>query len=82
MNLRGDGDVRKEGVVPAHEGAAALKVFDDVEDLLALSLPHHAPYVEQGGNVLLPVGRKDAERKRGRLVLMEIRSVWCRQRLP
>lgn len=79
MHLRGDGDVGKEGVVPAHEGIAALEVFDDVEDLLALCLPHHPPYVQQGGDVLLPVGRKDTGRKGGRRVLMEIGSVWCRQ---
>lgn len=79
VHLRGDGDVGKEGVVPAHEGIAALKVFDDVEDLLALCLPHHPPYVQQGGDVLLPVGRKDTGRKGGRRVLMEFGSVWCRQ---
>lgn len=81
VHLRGDGDVGKEGVVPAHEGIAAFKVFDNVEDLLALRLPHHPPNVQQGGDVLLPVGRKDTGRKGGRRVLMEIGSVWCRQRL-
>lgn len=80
VHLWGDGDVGKEGVVPAHEGAAAFKVFDDVEDLLALRLPHHPSYVEQGGDVLLPVWRKDTGRKGGRRVLMEIGSVWCRQK--
>lgn len=68
-------------MVPAHEGTATFKVFDDVEDLLALCLPHHPSYVQQGGDVLLPVGRKDAGRKRGRLVLMEIRFVCVCQRL-
>jgi len=46
VHLRGDGDVREEGAIPAHQGAAALKVFDDVEDLLALSLPHHPSYIQ------------------------------------
>lgn len=82
MHLRGDGDVRKEGVVPAHEGTAAFKVFDDVEDLLALRLPHHPTYIQQGGDMLLPVGWKDAKRKKSRQVSAEIESAWCRQRLP
>lgn len=65
VHLRGDGDVGKEGVVPAHEGIAAFKVFDDVEDLLALRLPHHTPNVQQGGDMLLPVGRKDTGKEGG-----------------
>lgn len=81
VHFWGDGNVGKEGVVPAHEGTATFKVFDDVEDLLALCLPHHPSYVQQGGDVLLPVGRKDAGRKRGRLVLMEIGFVCVCQRL-
>lgn len=58
MHLGRDGDVGKEGVVPAHENAATFKVFDNVEDLLALRLPHHPTYVQQGGDMLLPVGRR------------------------
>lgn len=50
-------------MVPAHEVTTAFKVFDDVEDLLALRLPHHPPYVEQGGDMLLPVERKDIRRR-------------------
>lgn len=59
-----DGDVGKESVVPAHENAATFKVFDDVEDLLALCLAHHPTYVEQGGDMLLPVGSRHAKRKK------------------
>lgn len=68
-------------MVPAHDGTAAFKVFDNVEDLLALRLPHHPTYIQQGGDMLLPVGRKDAKRKKSRQVSTEIESVWCRQRL-
>ena len=68
VHVRRDGDVGEEGVVPAHEGRAAAKVFDDVEDLLTLGLPHHAPHVQQGGDVLLPVGGEGGgvERREGR----------------
>lgn len=62
-------------MVPAHERISAFKVSDNVEDLLALRLPHHPTYVEQGGNVLLPAGRKDTGRKRGRRVLVGTGSV-------
>ena len=55
-------------MVSAHQDAAALKVFHDVEDLLTLCLPHHSAYVQQGGDVFLPVGRKDTGRMRGRRV--------------
>lgn len=55
-------------MVPAHEGAAAFKVFDNVEDLLSLRLPHHPSYVQQGGDVSLPVGKKDTERKENRRI--------------
>lgn len=58
MHLGRSGDVRKEGVVPAHENAAAFKVFDDVKDLLALRLPRHPTNVQQGGDMFLPVGKK------------------------
>lgn len=61
MHLRGDGDVGKEGLVPAHEDTTAFKVFDDVEDLLALCLPHHPSYVQQSRDVLLPVRRQEEE---------------------
>lgn len=61
MHLRGDGDVGEDGMVPAQEGTTAFKVFDNVEDLLALCLPHHPSYVQQSRNVLLPVGRKEEE---------------------
>lgn len=64
VHLGRDGDVGKEGVVPAHENTATFKVLDDVEDLLALRLSHHPAYVQQGGDMLLPVGRRDAKRKR------------------
>lgn len=63
VHLWRDGDVSKKGVVPAHEDTAAFKVFDDVEDLLALRLPHHPTYVQQGGDVLFPVERKDIWRR-------------------
>lgn len=76
MHLRRDGDVGKEGVVPAHENAVAFKVFDDVEDLLALRLPHHPANVQQGGDVLLPVGRTDAKRKKSTKVLADAESFW------
>lgn len=62
MHLRRDGDVREEGVVTAHKGSAALKVFDNVQDLLALGLAHHPPHIQQGGDVLLPIGRRRGER--------------------
>lgn len=82
VHLRGNGNVWEEGAVPTHQRAAALKVFNDVEDLLALGLPHHPSYVQQGGDVLLPVGRKDEERKRGetgvngnRVCLVSLKSV-------
>lgn len=79
MHLGRDGDVGKEGVVPAHENAATFKVLDDVEDLLALRLPHHPAYVQQGGDMLLPVGRRDAKRKRSTKVLADAGSLWrCR----
>lgn len=68
-------------MVPAHEYTAAFKVFDNVENLLALCLPHHPSHIQEGGYMFLPVGRKDAGRKRGRRVLMEIGFIWCRQRL-
>lgn len=71
MHLGRDGDVGKEGVVPAHENAATFKVLDDVEDLLALRLPHHSTYVQQGGDMLLPVGSRDAKRKRSTKVLAD-----------
>lgn len=64
VHLGCNGDVGKEGVVPAHENAATFKVFDDVEDLLALRLPHHSTNIQQGGDVLLPVGNTDAKRKK------------------
>lgn len=55
-------------MVPTHQDTAAFKVFDDVEDLLTLRLPHHPAYVQQGGDVFLPVERKDTGRMRGRRV--------------
>lgn len=81
VHLRGDRDVRKEGVVTAHEGTSALKVSDDVEDLLALRLPHHPPNVQQGGDVLLPVQRKDIRRRRREVDGCEwqLNIVWCHQ---
>lgn len=69
VHLRSDGDVGEEGVVTAHEGRAAFKVFHDIKDLLSLSLPHHPSDIQQGGDMLLPVGRKDAGRKVGRQLL-------------
>lgn len=63
VHFRGDGDVGKKGMVPTYRGGAALKVFDDVKDLLALRLPHHPTYVQQGGDMLFPVESKDIWRR-------------------
>lgn len=51
-------------MVSTHDSAAAFKVFDDIEDLLPLGLPHHPSHVQQGGDVPLPLGWKDTKRKR------------------
>lgn len=76
MHLGRNGDVGKEGVVSAHENTATFKVFDDVEDLLALCLPHHPTNVQQGGDMLLPVGRTNAKRKKSTKVLADVGSFW------
>lgn len=71
MHLGRNGDVREEGMVPAHENAATFKVFDNVKNLLALRLPHHPTNIQQGGDMLLPVGRRDAKRKNSTKVLAD-----------
>ena len=63
MHFGRDGDVRKEGVVPAHKDTAAFKVFDNVKDLLSFRLPHHPSHIQQGGDMLLPVEWKNTRRK-------------------
>lgn len=63
VHLWSDGNIRKESPIPANGSAVALKVFDNVEDLLAFCLPHHPPNVQQSGNMLFPVeGRMDGGR--------------------
>lgn len=76
VHLGCNGDVRKEGVVPTHENAATFKVFDDVEDLLALRLPHHPTNVQQGGDMLLPVGKSGTKRKKSTKVSADAGSFW------
>lgn len=75
VHLRSDGNVGKERPIPAHGSAAALKVFDNVEDLLALCLPHHPPSVQQSGNMLFPVGRRMDGGKGG---MMSVNGHWMR----
>lgn len=58
VHLWSDGNVSKECTIPAHGSAAAFKVFDNVEDLLALCLSHHPPNIQQSGNMLFPVERR------------------------
>lgn len=79
VDLSGDGDLAEEGVVSTHGGAAAFKVFDNVEDLLPLGLPHHPAHVQQGGDVPLPLGWRDAKRKRVSPGFSGNASVQCRQ---
>lgn len=55
-------------MVTAHEGAAAFKIFDDIEDLLSLCLPHHPSNIQQGGDMLLPAKRKDTGRTKDKWV--------------